>query len=349
MIKFLQFKAAKFIIPLMFLSCVNCLLAFNKKTTVKQDLKNSALVTRSSIKADCLIKSEASAAITGELTGIQLGYIPDPLGELVIEEKELREKLGKFANQFNLPEKVTIKRRGSILKGSVVKEKIKEFCQAKSEDDLKIDISRIPTNIILPGNLIKWEIKPNSDNLLGMRLFNLSAETDGGKFRQLFQVNVVKIIEAAQLNSLAKPGQKLTADMINKKPVEIASEHTNLPLTYQQALGKRLGRYKSPGTIVRNSDIFNQTQNICLDKKAKKQSFNTQRRFNDRNKRANWAIKPGEKVEYHFANGTLELTLPAKAVEGGAIGDQIHLINLRNHKRIKGIITDRGRVEYAKN
>jgi flagella basal body P-ring formation protein FlgA len=334
---------------LMFLCSLNSLSAFDKKSAFKPELKNSALVTRSTIQADCLIKSECSDAITGELAGIQLGYIPDPLGELVIEEKELRAKLGKFASQLYLPEKVTIKRRGSILKGSIVKEKIKEICQTNSENELKIDISRIPTNIILPGNLIKWEIKPNSDNLLGMRLFNLSAETDGGKFRQLFQVNVARIIEAAQLTSLAKPGQTLTKNMISKKKVEITSEHTNLPLTYQQALGKCLGRYKSPGTIVRNSDVSNKTQNICLDQRANKKSFNTHRRIKNRTNRANWAIKPGEEVEYHFENGTLALTLPAKAVEGGAIGDEINLINLKNHKRIKGIITDRGRVEYAKN
>jgi flagella basal body P-ring formation protein FlgA len=43
------------------------------------------------------------------------------------------------------------------------------------------------------------------------------------------------------------------------------------------------------------------------------------------------------------------MTFPAKAIEGGQVGDSIRLINLRTKKRIKGTITDKGQVEYAQN
>lgn len=318
------------------------------KAGVKTTLKNSALVTRSEINADCLIKSDCSETIRGELAGIQLGHIPDPLGELVIEEKELREKLGKYASGLNLPKQVVIKRQGAILKGSEVENKIRSLCNSESDKNIKIDVSRVPTNIVLPGNLIEWQLTPNSDSKLGMRLFFLTARTDGGNFRQLIQVPVAKVIEAAQLTRLAKPGELISQEMVSKKVIEITSEQANMPLTYADVVGKCLGRFKSPGTILRSSDISSGENNMCSAQyKKAKQSSNTTpaRRSNDR---SNWVIKPGEKVEYRFANGTLELTFPARAVEGGEIGDSISLINLKNQKRVEGIIADKGLVEYAK-
>jgi flagella basal body P-ring formation protein FlgA len=315
----------------------------------KTSLKSSALVSQSAINADCLVMNDCSATIRNELAGIQLGHIPDPLGELVLEEKELRRKLGKFASRLELPEKVVIKRQGALLKGSEVKAKIKSLCQVDGKKNIEIDVSRVPGTIVLPGNLIDWQIESNSDNQLGMRLFCLTAQTDGGSFRQLIQVNVAQVIEAAQLTRLVKPGELVTKEMINKKRVELKSERANLPISYEEAVGKCLARFKSPGTILRSSDLSTGENNICVSKAAKPRQSFVPAATAQRTDRENWAIKPGDKVDFHFANGTLALTMPARAVEGGEIGDEISLINLKNRQRVHGIIVDKGRVEYAKN
>ncbi len=311
-------------------------------------LKSSALVNHSEIKADCLIKSECDPVLKQELAGVKLGHIPDPLGELTISQQELKEKLGSFASKLDIPKRVVIKRQGAFLKGSDVVSTIKKICNPDAKADIEVDTSRIPHNIILPGNLKTWEIKANSDNSLGMRLFSLTADTDGGSFRQLIQVSVVRIIEAAEMNRLAKPGEKITSSMIGKKRVELKSEQANLPMTYEEALGKCLGRYKSAGTILRSSDISSGENNICANK-AEKQTSKSFNSVLQRNDRSQWVVKPGDNVDFHFANGTLELSFPARAMEGGEIGDQINLINLRNQKKVQGVITDKGRVEYAKN
>lgn len=318
------------------------------RSPARASLKSSALVNQSEINADCLIKSDCSPALKSEFATIQLGYIPDPLGELVISQNELREKLGAFAKNLDLPQKVVIKRQGAFLKGSDLEARIKVICNPDSAPDIEIDTSRIPGNIVLPGNLKSWELKANSENRLGMRLFSLTAETDGGNFRQLIQVSVVKIIEAAEINRLARPGELITKDMIGKKRVELKSEQANLPMTYEEALGKCLGRFKSPGTILRSSDISND-DDFCATKfkKPVRKSYNpTSFRGNDR---SNWVVKPGDNVDFHFANGTLALSFPARALEGGEVGEEINLINLKNQKRIQGVIIDKGRVEYAKN
>jgi len=308
-------------------------------------LKSSALVSQSEIKADCLIKADCNSEFRNELANIHLGVIPDPLGELVISETELRNKLGKMSGRLDLPKKVVIRRQGAFLKSTDVIAKIKTICNPDQNPNIEIDTSRIPNNIILPGNLQSWALSANSDNRLGMRLFSLTAETDGGKFRQLVQVSVVKIIEAAELTRLAKPGELISSEMIGKKRVELKSEQANLPMRYEDVVGKYLARYKSAGTILRSTDLAKDAENVCKTKNG-----NLPRKTsNFSNNRENWVVKPGEEVEFHFANGTLNLNFPARAMEGGQVGDQINLINLKNQKKVQGVITEKGRVEYAKN
>ena len=60
-----------------------------------------------------------------------------------------------------------------------------------------------------------------------------------------------------------------------------------------------------------------------------------------------WLIKPGDNVEFRVNSGALSLSIPAKAVQGGNSGDEIELINLKNKRRISGVITEKGIVEYA--
>jgi len=313
-------------------------------------LKSTVLVNSSEIKADCLIKSETSSELRENLAAIQLGHIPDPLGELVLDKTEIQRKLGSFATGLAIPDRVTIRRAGSILKGSDIAERITSLCNESESCELSVDLSRVPSNIVLPGNLQNWEIMTNSENTLGMRLFVLTAQTDGGPFRQLIQVRVSRIVEAAELTRLARPGETVSSSMIRKKKVEVKSDQSNIPVTYAEAVGKCLGRFKSPGTVLRSSDLSIGPGNICkTSDKASSLSLSKQQNFAKKSGRESWLIKPGEDVDFHFNSGTLSLKIPARAVQGGSEGDEITLINLQTQRRIRGVIKDKGRVEYAQN
>lgn len=306
--------------------------------------KSTVVVSNSEIKADLLIKNDVSATIREELANIQIGHIPHPLGELVIARPELLKKLGDIANSISIPDKITIRRLGTILKGSEVGERIREICSAQISGELNIDLSRIPTNVVLPGNIVNWEINTSSDNNLGMKLFVLTAQTDGGPFRQLIQVKVSRMIEAAQVVRLAKPGEEINQSMIRPHKMEVKSDLSNAPLTYVEALGKNLGRFKSAGTVLRNSDVSEKSQ---MTGKSEPESRKAPRTIAKADSHDNWIIKPGENVNFHFNSGTLSMMIPARAVQGGQAGDEITLINLQNKRRIRGIITEKGKVEYA--
>jgi flagella basal body P-ring formation protein FlgA len=313
-------------------------------------LKSTVLVSGSEIKADCLIKSEASQELRDNLAAIQLGHIPDPLGELVLDKTDIQRKLGNLATGLSIPERITIRRAGAMLKGVDIAGRISALCKSADADDLAVDLSRVPANIVLPGALQNWEINTNSENTLGMRLFVLTAQTDGGPFRQLIQVRVSRVVEAAELTRLARPGETISSSMIRKKKVEVKSDQSNIPVTYAEAVGKCLGRFKSPGTVLRSGDLSMGASNICRnnDKSSIKPADRSEN-FVTASSRDAWVIKPGESVDFHFNSGTLSLKIPARAVQGGSEGDEITLINLQNQRRIRGVIKERGRVEYAQN
>ena len=317
--------------------------------------KKSAVVAGCTVNADSLIK-KSDENFAKELANIQIGNIPNPLGELVLDKETIAYKLGDLAESVEIPESVTIRRLGSVLNSELVKTRIEEYCQENCEDRLSFDFSRLSSSIILPGNVINWDIQSNSSNELGMRLFALEAETEGGSFKQLIQVNVSKTIDAAELCQLVKPGEVITEDMVRAVPVVIKNEKNNTAVAYKDVIGKTLDRFKSAGTIIRNSDLSK------ADKKCAKTRKSTTKIEGIRTPQAltmmattskkdimaeNWLIKPGEKVEYKVISGALSLTIPAKAVQGGNSGDEIELINLKNKRRISGVITEKGVVEYA--
>ncbi len=314
------------------------------------NFKSTVLVSQDRISADKLLKSECAPGIKARLSKIQVGVIPDPLGELVLKKSELEKKLGKVGKSLDLPDSVVIRRQGSILKGNDICERLKKVCLEGIEGKTELDLSRIPRNVVLPGNIISWNLVPKSKNRIGMRLFHLIAQTEGGEHRQLLQVSVAKIAEVAQLTRLAKPGEILTEDMLTKKIVKVKSDKIHPPIEFEEALGKCLGRFKSQGTIIRSSDLSSGENSICKNTPAK---VNTTRVRNiarrvapTRQERENWVVKPGDKVNYHFKNGTISLSFPAKAIQGGDTGDSITLINLNNSKRVKGMITAQGDVVY---
>lgn len=318
--------------------------------------KTNVVVAGSSVKADSLIKT-SDENTRRELENIQIGNIPNPLGELVLDKATISKKLGNLAESVEIPENITVKRLGAILKGEDIKAKIAEYCQSESEDKLSFDFSKLASTIVLPGNIISWNISSNSNNELGMRLFSLDAETEGGPFRQLVQVSVSKTIEAAKLCQLAKPGEVITEDMVMPIEVTIKNEKNNTAIPYRDVVGMTLDRFKSAGTIIRNSDISKKDSETKVAK-AKSRKVNSGVRTpqaltmmsTTSVKKAmddNWLVKPGESVEFRVNSGALSLSIPAKAVQGGNNGDEIELINLKNKRRISGVITEKGVVEYA--
>jgi len=317
-------------------------------TSTPFPVKQSILVNHGRIDASILLNGQGTQALRDSLSKIPLGFIPKPLGEMTLTREEAETKLGSYAKYLALPSKLQFRRNGEILGGREIAAKITEYCTANSTmkraDEIQVDLSRIPDHIVLPGALISWNIKPMSTNPVGMILFSLEAECVGGTVRQVFQTQVSYFIKAAKLTRLLRPGQIICNEDIVEDKIKIKQSQGQNYVLFSEALGKKLLSFKSPGTLIRSNDLLPE-----MDLKKVKGVQAGTRSTSSGKKDADWAIKPGEKVEFFVKSGGLSLMVPAKAVQGGKIGDTIKLINLQNNRFITGIITSERRVEYGQN
>lgn len=305
--------------------------------------KTTALVSKRQVFVTDLLISSVSEELKETLAQIEVAQVKEPLAEVIISADSLKSKLGSMSYNANIPDVIKVRRSGTILKAVDLREKILTTCNDYQKDaELSIDTDRIPPNIILPGKMISWNLTSNSNNSLGMRLFTLNVETDAGPFKTLLQVNVKKLVKAAELRQLAKPGQIITKEIVKEKEIEIKNDRAQVPLRYEEVLGKSLLRFKSAGTIIRQADITD-----SIDKRPAVMAVNPPK--SPAKNRSTWLINPGEHVEAKFSKNNFELSFPAKAVQGGGVGDTICLINLHNQKRIQGVITDAGKVQIAQN
>lgn len=332
------------------LTCISAVSHASLKNGIMEPLpfsfKTSAIVTKADISADQLLTKNADAHLIKGFSNIQLGIIPDPLGELVITREEIKRQLGDAANIVKIPETVTVKRNGAILRGKDIADRIVAFCNPENAPAISVDLSKVPGNIILPGNLIDWQIDADGDSELGMRLLTLSGTTDGGSFRQMLQVNVSKTVEVAVLKKLVKPGEVITESMVVPQAMSLKNEYANNPVLYSDVIGQTLSSFKSAGTVIRPSDLA--SDSIKSRRKAIYTTVAKQQHKSEVKPKKDYLVSPGESVEFVINTGNLSVRLPAKALQGGDIGDSITLLNVRNKKRIEGVIIDKGVVEYAK-
>lgn len=312
--------------------------------------KSNALVSGSEVMADALLKDEATSALKEELAAIRVGYIPEPFGSITIDKETLEKKLSYIDKKVDIPEIITVKRAGSILYAEDVIDCIRSACSEKIDGEFLLDTSRVPSTFVLPGNLISYNIEANSENSLGMKLFTIKAETENGTFRQMVQVGVSRIVNAAKVVRLAKAGETISEDMVVKEPIELKNDKTNVPLLYEEAVGKSLGKFKSAGTIVRLSDLCSNTavKKVKSTKNGNLISKSSKIVLPENCKAgADNVVNVGESVEFHVNSGNLSVSIPAKAMQSGAVGDEITLVNLQNKKKIRGIVMKKGVVEYA--
>ncbi|RCK77252.1 MAG: hypothetical protein OZSIB_3063 [Candidatus Ozemobacter sibiricus] len=317
-------------------------------------VRPAILVEGGRVDASVLVPETAPADLRQALARITLGQIPQPLGQLSLDRRDLERCLGPLAASLALPNRVQIRRRGDLLSVQDVLDRIHQICRQGLTDseaaELTIDASRLPRSFVLPGPLQSFELEPMSSNRLGLRLFTITAQCDGGVVRQIVQVDVARQIKAARLKRLARRGETLTAADLEEATVTQRTDSGTPLLRFAEAVGRCLTTYKSPGTLLRAGDV---SLEACQSANAPTTPSSNPAATAPRNGRAPaaaaWVIKPGDQVEFFVQSGGLSLKVPAKALEGGAIGASIRLLNLQNNRQIIGTVTGEGKVEYGLN
>jgi hypothetical protein len=319
-------------------------------TEASVSLKKNVLVHTQEVKGDSLILGSSDAELMEKMSAIKLGVISEPLGTLTLSKEALKKKLSGVSEKIEIPETITIKRTGAIIKAAEIIDAICTECKKWEEagETFRVDVSKVPSSIVLPGNLISYSLETKAQNKLGMKLYTITGETDGGPFRNLIQVSVSKVVEGAKLTRLAKAGELITEDMVIREIQEIRSDKSNVPVTYCEAIGKTLDRFKSAGTLIRGTDLSSKPRlDLPCETNVAQGPSKATKTVSKAIEKQELVIKAGDVVEYCVRAGGLSLRIPAKAVQGGTYGDEIGLINLQNKKPIRGTIAEEGLVEYA--
>jgi|GEM_PF-892338 len=232
-------------------------------------VKSTVLVSDGRVDASMLVGNDIEPSLREALAKIPVGFISEPLGTIILRRSELAQKLGSLAGMVVLPQRVQVLRKGAMLAGDEIGTKVRELCleslASDSVGDIQIDLSRIPHHVVLPNTLNEWKLTPMSSNKLGMRIFQLEARCGEDTVRQIIQADVCRMIRAARLRRLVKRGECITdADLIEEK-IRLRNDQANPPVAITAAAGKQLANFKSPGTMLRESDLAT----TCIPKPGK--------------------------------------------------------------------------------
>lgn len=357
-------------------------------TSPTLSVKSSVLVNDGRVDASMLVGNNAEPSFKAALAKIPVGFIAEPLGTITLHRNELTRKLGSFAQLLELPQRVQVLRKGSMLAGEEIGAKVRELCferlASEPTGEIQIDLSRIPHHVVLPQAPESWNLTPMSSNRLGMRIFQLEAHCGDTVVRHIVQADVIRTIRVAKLRRLAKRGECLSAADLVEEPHRIRNDQPNPPVAIDQVIGKQLANFKSPGTLVRAGDLAT----ACIPEPGKKSDARdltstpeptpephhespalpgetgpetvirtnpvprntpSPRTSSMSQPDAKYLVKNGDRIEFTVKSGNLSLVVPAKALQNGHAGEAIKLLNLQNNRQIKGIITSEGKVEHVAN
>lgn len=335
-------------------------------------VKSTVLVTDGRVDASMLVGSDAAPSVKAALAKIPVGFISEPLGSITLHRSELSQKLGSFAAMFELPQRVQVLRKGSMLSGEEIAAKVRELCYERIEKeiagDVQIDLANLPRHIVLPEPPESWALTPMSSNKLGMRVFQLEARCGQTTIRQIIQADVSRTVRVAKLRRLAKRGECLSAADLIEETIHLRNDQSNPVVPINDVVGKQLSNFKSPGTMVRANDLASACIPEPKRNSVSKAIAPTVISAPDDHVESpplpgetgpepvpvakpadTYLVKNGDRVEFTVKTGSLCLVVPAKALQNGRAGESIKLLNLQNNRPIKGTITAEGKVEHVAN
>lgn len=335
-------------------------------------VKSTVLVTDGRVDASMLVGSDAAPSVKAALAKIPVGFISEPLGSITLHRSELSQKLGSFAGMFELPQRVQVLRKGAMLSGEELAAKVRELCFERIEKgiagDVQIDLSSLPHHVVLPEPPESWTLTPMSSNRLGMRVFQLEARCGQTTVRQIIQADVTRTVRVAKLRRLAKRGECLSAADLIETTIHLRNDQPNPVVAMNEVVGKQLANFKSPGTIVRASDLASacipEQKRNSVPKAVAPAAISAPDDHVEspplpgetgpepvpvEKLTSTYMVKNGDRVEFTVKTGSLCLVVPAKALQNGRAGESIKLLNLQNNRPIKGIIIAEGKVEHVAN
>lgn len=279
------------------------------------ELKSECVINSKIIKlSDLVINPENN----GALPDISFGNAPLPGESKYIDKNYIIFKLGiyknnglNFSDSFIVPEQIKIISSYKELNTGEIKEAIKEHITSLIKDEyerFKIDIIKIRNKELkLPASEeIRYKVRLNNKSELKGRVIGfIDIIVENKVYKSLnFQVNISAWKSLLLAKKNIEFNEILSAENVEKHLIEVTKLNLNNIVTDDTGIiSKTVKRRIYKNEILRLNDIKEQS-----------------------------AVKYGEIIDVLVEKNGFSLKTKAKALENGAIGDKIRLLNLESKK-----------------
>ncbi len=214
------------------------------------------------VDASSLLLPGAPAWLRDQLAERVLGSLINPLDEITFTRDQLLPRLGATAQWLAIPARVVVRRKGDVLEGEALRERVVAACKSRligiPDDQIRIDLNRLPRSLRLPSPAGQVSVTPMSTANLGLVLHQVEVRCQGGeRIQQVVQTDVWLEIPAGKLRRLMKRGEIIAESDIEPSLIKVRNRDNLAFVPAADAIGRTLTHYKSPGTLLRRDDLEN--------------------------------------------------------------------------------------------
>jgi flagella basal body P-ring formation protein FlgA len=273
------------------------------------------------------------STIDGSLDGIQdveniiICSAPSPKNIKVISRDSIFTALRKSGVltdtiNFNCPDKVNVRSGYIEFSHNDIKKIIIEHIRKNITWDMKyVQIKNVICNpVVLPKGEVSYRFSSNNNN----------------DFIGSYNEEIIFIVD----NNYRKK-VRVFANIVVATPVVVSTKVIKRNSTIKPGDIKLL-----PRDITGISDHIFIDVNLLVGKKAKTR-INFEKVIRKKMIGSNNVVKRGDIVTIHLENEQLKLSVPARALERGAVGDTIRVVNTSSDKEIYAVIKSSKTVEVS--
>ncbi|MEW6200738.1 MAG: flagellar basal body P-ring formation chaperone FlgA [bacterium] len=268
---------------------------------------------------------------TEKLHNLRIGASPQPARELKLNRAQVKSRLynaGLELNEYDLeiPEKVTIRSRATVVTGKEIAEAGAEYLRANLPVVVKnftVSIKGYPEDVVLPAEGAVelrpvLDVRPERVGITGYRV----EVVQGGVVKRIISLQSYLNVglEAAVAVRQIEAGETFSEGDIRMEQRPVADLRAATLFAPNQIVGKRARRRLSEGEVI---------------------TANAVEVIND--------VNTGDAVQLIVRSGGIEVSTSGKALEKGLRGDTIRVMNLGARKIVNGVIIDSKTVEVLVN
>lgn len=250
-----------------------------------------------------------------------LGVAPQPGQEMTINAHSLLRVAMAMDIDWrpvSSAEYVTVQRASNTISRKNIADSIKNYAETQDNGHYKITLDQNVGDINLPH-----------DAAADIRVASFTSDPQSRRFKAGLQVSekntrydisgsINRLLEVPVLKSSLRKGDIIAQNDVEYTEIVDTSIRGDVILNADDLVGKTPRQSITAGSVIKANDL-----DVPL------------------------AVKRGDLVTMIFERGSLQLSAMGKALQNGAIGDAVRVVNTESNRTIEGIVSRNGQVKIT--